>query len=217
MKSVGLILSGIGYEDGTSVWDVAYALRAMERFSLKPVPLVPRESVEKKIPGSRRKRAPIRDFIAEAKLMVRGEVYYLDEYDHRKLDAVLIPGGRGAIKVLTSIQVDGTEALALPELRDCVASVYARKKILAGFGYGGVVIAFLLRTVANPILTIGDDVEMIELVKKLGGDVIKVQPHEVIWDEENRILTTPGTNPKLSLYKASLGIERLLEELAQMG
>ena len=215
MKSVGILIAGIGFEDGTSVWDVAYVLREMERRSIRPVPLVPRESVEKKIPGSRRKKAPIRDFAAEAKLMVRGDVFFMDEYEHRQLDAVLVPGGKGAVKVLSSIMVDGSEALVLPEVREIIAGAYARKKPLIGLGYGSALIAFVLRSVAKPIVTVGDDMEMAELLKKIGGDALKVQPHEVIYDEENNIFTTPGTSPRQSLYRASLGIERLIEEIAE--
>ncbi len=215
VKSAGIILAGVGFEDGTSVWDVAYLLRELERQSVKPVPLVPRQSVEKTIPGSRRKRAPDRDFAAEAKLMVRGAVYFLDQFDLKSLDMVVIPGGKGAIRVLTSVEIDGTEARILPEVKECVMSAFARKKPIVTIGYGGMVAAVALRAVANLILTVGDDAQMIELIKQFGGDALRVQAYEAIRDDENNVFSTPGTNPKASLYRASLGIERVIQEVAQ--
>ncbi|HHH80496.1 MAG TPA: hypothetical protein ENL24_00650, partial [candidate division Zixibacteria bacterium] len=85
MRVCGIIISGLGYEDGTSIWDVAYVLKELERCSAKPLPIVPRISVEKLIPGPRRKLAPERDFLAEAKLMVRGEVFYIDKVDAKEI------------------------------------------------------------------------------------------------------------------------------------
>ncbi|RKZ35091.1 hypothetical protein DRQ33_00575 [bacterium] len=216
MKNIGLIISGIGYEDGSSIWDIAYILRQLEIANAKPIPLVPRESVERKIPGLRRKQTPIRDFRQEGQLIVRGEVYYIDEFEHRELDALIIPGGKGPVSVLSSILRDGSEALVLPEIREFVAGIYARKKPLAGIGYGASLIAFILRASVNTIITVGDDTQMIEFLKRIGTDVIKVQPDEVVFDEENNILSTPGTNPNSSLYRASQGIEMLVKEVANI-
>ncbi|RKZ27403.1 hypothetical protein DRQ29_03620 [bacterium] len=214
MKTFGIIISGIGYEDGTSVWDVAYLLREIERSSVKPIPLVPRESVERRIPGSRRKNAPTRDFLSETKLMVRGDVFYIDEFDHKELNGLIIPGGKGPVKILSSMIRDGTEALVIPEVRDYVAGMYVRGKPLAGFGYGAALIAFILKASISSIVTIGNDAEIVELLKRAGCDVIKVQPHEVVFDDENKIFSTPGTSPQTSLFRASLGIEMLVKEMA---
>ncbi|MCD6595205.1 hypothetical protein J7L68_05985 [bacterium] len=213
MKTIGIIISGIGYSDGTSVWDISYLLREIERLSIKPIPLVPRESVERRIPGSRRKNTPVRNFIDETKLMVRGDVFYIDEFDHKELNGLIIPGGKGPIKVLSSMVRDGTEALVLPEIRDYVAGIYAREKPLGGIGYGAAIIAFILKASINSIITIGNDAQMTELLKRVGSDVVKVQPDEVIFDEENRIFSTAGTSPQTSLYRASLGIEMLVKEM----
>ncbi len=215
MKKVGIILSGLGYEDGTSVWDVAYSLREIERCNWKPIPLVPTESIERRIPGSRRRESPIRDFSAEVSVMVRGDVLHLQEADPKKLDAVLIPGGVGCITVLSSLKRDGTEAQVLAELRELLAGMFVREKPMGAMGYGAALLAFTLRARIQPIITVGDDAQIIELLKTVGSDVIKVQPHEVIFDEEHRIFSTQGTSPSSSLYRASLGIEVMISSMLQ--
>lgn len=213
MRVCGILISGIGYEDGTSIWDVAYVLKELERCSAKPLPIVPRISVEKLIPGPRRKLAPERDFLTEAKLMVRGEVFYIDKVDAKEIDVLIVPGGKGPIKILSSILKDGVEAMVLPEVRNFIGSVFAHKKPIATIGYGGVLVSFVLRTRISPIITIGDDAEMIEILKKIGADVVKVQPYEVIYDDNSGIFSTPGTSPLASLYRACLGIETMISEL----
>ena len=215
MKKIGLVISGIGFENGTSVWDVAYALEEIERCSGKPIPLVPRESIEKRIPGSRRKSSPERDFLKEAQHIVRGDVYYMNDVDPRDLDLLLIPGGEGCITVLSSLKRDGMDAQILPELRDLIIGMFVREKQIGTIGYGAALVAFVLRTKIQPIITVGDDAEMVELLKKMGSDIVKVQPHEVVFDPENHILSTPGTSPKSSLYRAALGIEVLITELLE--
>lgn len=210
MKKVGIVLSGLGYDNGTSIWDVAYALREIERCSAKALPFVPSESIERSIPGPRRKTSPMRNFADEVAEMVRGEVYRMEEADARELDAILIPGGMGCVTVLSSLKRDGTEAQVLPELRELLAGIFARKKIIAAIGYGAVLAAFILRTRIHPVITLGDDAQLTETIKTVGADVVKVQPHEVVFDEENKIMSTPGTSPKSSLYRASLGIEVMI-------
>jgi len=215
MKTIGLLISGIGFEEGTSVWDVAYILKEIERCNCKPLPMVPRESVERKISGPRRKNAPMRNFAVEADLLVRGNVFYIDEIDHKALDALIIPGGKGSITILSSILRDGTEAQVLPEVRELIAGIFATKKAIGTMGYSATLVTFVLRARIEPIVTVGDDAQMVELIKRMGADAVKVQAHEVIFDESNRIISTPGTSPKASLYRASLGIETLMNEILE--
>lgn len=212
---MGVVFSGLGFEEGSSIWDVVFLLRELERCSAKPMPLVPLESVERRIPGPRRKAAPVRDFVDEARKVFRGEVFRIGEVDARKLDALIIPGGLGCVKVLSSILRDGTEAQVLAELRDLVAGLFVREKPLGAMGYGAVLLAFILRAKVKPIITVGDDASMVEFVRSFGADVVKVQPTEVVVDEANRILTVQGISPRASLYRASLGIEAFVKELLQ--
>ena len=213
MKKFGIIISGLGYDDGSSVWDVCYILREIERYGAKVFPYVPRESVERNIPGIRRKSSPMRDFSKEASLLVRGDVFFIDDADPKELDALLFPGGKGNIKILSSILRDGTEAQVIPELRELVAGVYVREKFIGALGYGAALVAFILKSRIKPIITINDDAQIVEVIKSVGADVMKVQPHEVIFDEENKILTSPGTSPGSSLFRASLGIEVLIKRI----
>ncbi len=213
MEKIGLIISGLGYENGSSIWDVCYVLREIERYNAKVYPFVPKESIERSIPGSRRKDSPVRDFAVEASLMVRREIYYLADADPFGLDAIVVPGGKGVITVLSSIYRDGTEAQVLPAMRKLIAGMFAREKPIGALGYGAALTAFILKSRIQPIITINDDAQVSEIVKSLGADVMKVQPHEVVFDEENKILSTPGTSPQSSLYRASLGIEVLVQKI----
>ena len=125
----------------------------------------------------------------------------------------MFPGGKGNITILSSILRDGTEAQVIPELRELVAGVYVREKFIGALGYGAALVAFILKSRIKPIITINDDAQIVEVIKSVGADVMKVQPHEVIFDEENKILTSPGTSPGSSLFRASLGIEVLIKRI----
>ncbi len=213
MKTIGIIISGLGFDEGSSVWDVSYILREVERYSIKPIPLVPNESIERSIPGPRRKNAPMRDFAAEAAQMVRGDVMHFGEIDSTRLDGLIFAGGKGNVNVLCSLLRDESEAHVLPELKDLITSVFDRGMSIGACGYGAALVAFVLRGQCQPIVTVGDDAQMIELIKSIGADVIKVQPHEVIFDDETHIFSTPGTHPKSSLLKASFGIETMIQNM----
>jgi len=215
MKKVGIVLSGLGYDTGTSVWDVSYVLKEAERCAAKPIFFAPRESIERRIPGVRRKNSPLRNFADEAKAMVRDDVLFIEQADPRELDFLLIPGGAGCINVLTSLERDGTEAQVLSELRELIAGMYAREKTIAAIGYGAALVAFILRTRTNIIVAAMDDAQIVEILKKIGADPVKIQSHEVVSDEENHILSTPGTSPRGSLFRAALGIEVLIAEMLQ--
>ncbi len=215
MKKIGIILSGLGYEEGTSVWDVAYLLREMERCNAKPIPLVPDTCIEHRFPGARGKAAPQRNFLSEAKKMIRGDVFLIGDVDPAQFDGLLIPGGKGCITVLCSMLRDGSKAQILPEIRELIAGIYARKKTIGAIGYGSVLPVLALRATARLLIAGMNDAEIIGFLRRIGTDVVKSQLDEVVVDEENNLLSTPGTSPKGSFLRASMGIEILVRELTE--
>lgn len=217
MKKVGIILAGLGYDDGTSVWDVAYLLREFERCSVKPIPLVPEVCIERRFPGPRGKAALQRDFLNEARKMVRGDVFLLTDVNPAQFDGLIIPGGKGCITVLSSMLRDGSEAQILPEIRELIAGIYARKKPIGAIGYGTVLPVLALRATARLLVAGMNDAEIIGFIRRIGTDVVKAKLDEVVVDEENHLFSTHGTSPKGSLLRASMGIELLVREMTGHG
>lgn len=217
MKSIGVIISGIGFEEGTNIWDISYILREADRNNLYPIALVPIQSVEETMPAPRRRKATKRNFLEETKQIIRGEIKFIGEISPKDIDFVVIPGGKGAISVLSSIAEDGTDAVVLPDMRDLLAGMWVRGKPTSAMGHGILLLAFVLRHKAQPVVAIPDYPGAVDILRKIGADTIQAKPDEVIFDNENNIITTPGTSPcSSSLYKASLGIEKMIEELASM-
>jgi enhancing lycopene biosynthesis protein 2 len=210
---VGIILSGLGYEKGTQILEIPFIYREIERLGSAVVNLIPRESA----PAAGRGKTYIRrDIFEECAFFARGETIALEEADPKKLTALIIPGGRGALTVLSDIAESGAEARVLRSAQDLIVGMQLRAKPIGTLGYGGAILMIALkRSVDEPILTLGEDAALTAMLSFLGVAPVNVGPQEVIFDPVNRIFSAAGISLNGSIAKGADGVEKLTEAVVQ--
>lgn len=210
---IGILLSGLGFENGTEILELPFIYREIERRGAIPVCLIPTDLTPE--PG-RGKRYKPRDLFEELAPVIRGEALPIDRIEAKDLQAFIIPGGRGPIENLSNINSAGIDGKIVREVHNLIIGMHVRKKAIGTIGYGGaLVIVALKRTESEPIIAIGEDAMLAARLSNLGVTPVHVGPQEVLFDPANVIFSANGLTLDTSLMKASEGIERLLEAVIE--
>ncbi len=200
MRRIGVLLSGCGAFDGSDIQETVLLVLALSRHGMEAAFLAPeveqREVVDHAT-GDVLSGAPPRGVLAEAARVARGAVAPIGEVPATFLDALVIPGGMGAVKNLC---LPGADPLGFgavrPEVAALLDALLARKAPVAVLGLAH---ALLARHQGLP----------------LGPEPVWVPAGEVVVDEERRTLFSPGFMGTGSLEEVALGIDRLVEHLAR--
>ena len=129
-----------------------------------------------------------RNVLIESARIARGNVKDLADYKASDFDALVMPGGFGAAKNLSSFAVDGAECTVNEDLANAIAATTSASKVIGAMCIAPVILAKLL---PGASLTVGADGDAAKATEKMGA-THKVTTHaEVIVDESKRIITAP--------------------------
>src|SRR5438045_1024255 len=115
MSKVGVLLSGCGVEDGSEIYEAVLTLLALDKAGAQIVALAPdteQAQVINHYTGDevRIGEGSVRDVLAESARIVRGKIVSINEVSAHDIDALIIPGGYGAVKNLCTYATDGVNA-----------------------------------------------------------------------------------------------------------
>jgi enhancing lycopene biosynthesis protein 2 len=199
MRRVGVLLSGCGLHDGSDVHETVLLAVALERCGLRAVFLAPEGTqgdVVDHVTGTRDEEAAPREILRESARLARGSIEPLNERSHAALDALVIPGGAGAVRNLCQA---GSGPLGAGPLREDVAMLLdgltARQAPVAGIGLAAVVLA---RHRDRP----------------LDPTVLGRAASDLVEDPEAGTLWVPGFLGAGGAAHVAEGIDRLAEALA---
>ena len=208
MNKIALLLSGLGYEKGSSVFELPFVLRTLEKRGMIPQPSVPSKSF-----NEREHLLGAPDIQQELKILFSEKVYTYEELSPQALDGAIVFGGRGAMTVLSNYADKAENAQCNPEFTDFIRALRLRNKPIGSLGYGAIPIVLGLRKIAKPIITCGGDPQVQDVLEHLGAIVVNTTADNVVIDEQNRIYSSHGIIPSTSIYRASQGIEQVIDAL----
>ena len=155
---IAVILAGCGVYDGAEIHESVLTLLALDRAGAEIVclaPDVPQRHVVNHLTGQPA-QGETRNVLVEAARIARGAVSDVAKADPAAFDAVVIPGGFGAAKNLSSFAVDGEGCTVDPGVARLVSAVHAAGKPGGAMCIAPVILA-KLRGKEQPSLTIGTD------------------------------------------------------------
>jgi enhancing lycopene biosynthesis protein 2 len=192
-KRIGVVLSGCGGRDGSDVAEALLTLLVIERAGAEAIcaaPDVEQAAVVDHLTGKTTRGA--RNARVEA-ARIAGRVLPLGDLAAAGIDALVIPGGEGAVATLSDYadkhelcQVDQHLALVLR------AMLQGRRPM--GFvGLSAVLAARVLGPVAGVRVTLGSKgTPAAKHAAVMGADVRPCAAEDVIVDQKARVFTTPG-------------------------
>ncbi|XP_035266539.1 glutamine amidotransferase-like class 1 domain-containing protein 3, mitochondrial [Anguilla rostrata] len=196
MKSVAVVLAGCGVYDGTEVHEASAVLVHLSRAGAKVqmfAPNVDQMHVVNHIVGKPTEEK--RNVLQESARIARGDIMDLSKLDVSAYDALIIPGGFGVAKNLSTWATQGKDCSVQPEVEKAIKSFHK-----AGKPIGLCCIAPVLaaKTLPGCEITVGHDCKCEKwpyaqtacTMKEMGCKHVNKNVGESHVDVKNKLVTT---------------------------
>lgn len=152
-----------------------------------------------------------RNVLIEAARIARGAILPIAQASINDLDALIVPGGFGAAKNLSSFASLGSESVVDPDLKRLALEMHQAGKPL---GFMCIAPAMLPKIFAFPLrLTIGTDIDTAEVLEDMGAEHVPCPVDDIVVDEDNKVVTTPAYMLAQNIAEAAAGIEKLVSRV----
>lgn len=208
MKRFAVILAGCGVYDGSEIHETVCTLLAISRNkgSYKIfAPDINQYHVVNHLTGE--VTSEERNVLIEAARLGRGEITPLDQINLDHFDAIVLPGGFGVAKNLCSYAYEGENFRVLEEVKRVVKEAYQKKIPIGAMCISPVLIS---KIIAGATVTIGSDKATADDIEKSGAFHKITQKGEVIFDEKNKIYSTPCYMLESSIADIADGCDNLI-------
>jgi enhancing lycopene biosynthesis protein 2 len=216
-KRVGVVLSGCGFLDGAEIQEATLTLLYLDRAGAKVTAIAP--DVDQMHVVDHAKGEPAkgerRNVLAEASRITRGQITEISRVKGTDLDALILPGGYGAAKNLSTFAVDGKGLEVNPELERLVREMADARKPIGFICIAPVIGAKVLGS-RGVRLTIGNDPETAAAIQALGATHVNTPVDDIVVDEKNRVVSTPAYMLGPTISPVGRGIEKLVDKVLQM-
>lgn len=218
-KKIGVVLSGCGVHDGAEIHEAVLTLLAIDRAGAEAVCMAPdmdQMHVINHLTG-RESKGERRNVLVESARIARGKIKDIRTVKADDIDGLIFPGGFGAAKNLSDFAVKGEKCHVHPEVVRLVREFSAKKKPQAACCIAPAMVAKVFDgTSVHPTLTIGNDKDVSEKMRKMGSQHKDCVVDGVVLDKENKIVSTPAYMLAQSISEAAAGIEKAVKELVAM-
>jgi enhancing lycopene biosynthesis protein 2 len=214
-KTVGVILSGSGYLDGSEIQEAVLCLLALDREGAVVRMFAPEGRVAEIDHLKGEPTGQDRSLRAEAARIGRGKVDDLARAKGTDVDAWVLPGGYGAAKNLSDFASKGSSAQAHKEVARVVREAFSAQIPVGACCIAPAVLAAVAKTANVKLrLTIGDDADTAKALQAMGAIHVAAPVDGLVVDEEHKVATTPaymyGDAP---LAKVNDGIAKMIAQV----
>lgn len=216
MKHIAVILSGCGYLDGSEINEAVSCLIALSQTNTQYTVFAPNINYT---PINHKTNEPLaqtlRNTLEESARITRGQVSDLQTLEEKQFDALLFPGGYGAAIHLSNWAQKGAQSKVHPDVERVIRAFHESSKPIGAVCIAPTLVAKVLGS-HHVSLTIGNDKETAEEIKKTGAKHIDCPVDDFITDRLNKIITTPAYMYNTTPAEAFKGISAMVRELVEM-
>lgn len=214
-KKVAVILSGCGVYDGAEIHESVITLLRLDQRGANVqcfAPDIAQLHVINHLTGEQMPET--RNVLVESARIARGEIKDIREARVEDFDALIIPGGFGAAKNLSSFATEGAACTVQPEVLS-LAEAFAE----AGKPIGLMCISpAIAAKIYGPgvICTIGTDADTAAAVTKMGGTHQECEVSEIVEDKARKLVSTPAYMLAKSISEAASGINKMVDRVLEL-
>lgn len=210
-KKVAVILSGCGVFDGAEIYEATLVQLRLDEAGVQyqcMAPNVKQMHVLNHITGEEMQES--RNVLVEAARLCRGNIVDLAQAKADDYDAVIVPGGFGVAKNLSTFAVDGT-GMSVNE--DLVTFVQAMSKQGKPVGLVCIAPALAPKLFGEGVTcTLGSsEDDAAKAVVAMGANHEQCAVDEISIDEARKLVTTPAYMLAGRISEAAAGITKLVE------
>lgn len=215
---MAVILSGCGYLDGVEIRESVLALLALDSEGIEYDIFAP-DIEQCHVINHLTKttcEAESRNVLQEASRIARRKISALSELRPEQFDGLVLPGGFGAAKNLSTFAFNGSAGETNSEIELILKKFYATKKPIGAICISPALLSLTFGNI-KPKLTIGNHTETSEEIEKTGSIHLSCGVNECIVDTENLFITTPAyMEENTNLMDIFQGITKLVKAMQQL-
>ena len=213
-KKIAVILSGCGNKDGAEIHESVMSLWAIHKHGAEYqcfAPDIEQHHVLNFI--TNQEMAEKRNVLVESARIARGNIKDLKDYRVDDFDGLIIPGGLGVAKNLSTFAFEGADCTVNEDVVRAVRETAAQNKPIGALCIAPAIIAKILGDV---VVTIGQDSGTEATIVKMGASHEKTTHGEIVIDKEKKVVTTPCYMLDARVDQIGEGAEKLVMTLLEM-
>ena len=213
-KRFAVILSGCGNKDGAEIHESVMTLWAIHKHGAEYqcfAPDIDQHHVLNFITGQ--EMAEKRNVLVESARIARGNIKDLKDYNAADYDGLIMPGGLGVVKNLSTFAFDGPDCRVNGDVVKAVTDTAALKKPIGALCIAPAIIAKILVDVQ---VTIGQDPGTEAAIVKMGATHEKTTHAEIVIDKNHKVATTPCYMLDARVDQIGAGAENLVMAILEM-
>jgi len=213
-KSIAVILSGCGNRDGSEIHEATLTLWAIHKNGADYqcyAPNITQHHVLNHITGQ--EMTEQRNVLIESARIARGAIRDLSDFDAAAHDAIIIPGGLGAVKNLSSYASDGPDCSINTDVKKAIIAMVEDKKPIGALCIAPVILAKLLNQVR---VTVGQDPVTARNIETMGAHHTATLHGEIVVDVEHKVVSTPCYMLDSRVDQIGEGVDRLVQEVLKL-
>lgn len=211
MRKIAIIISGCGVYDPTEIHEATLSMLAIDQLGAKYeifAPNINQHHVINHINGEVLNET--RNVLVESARIARGSISDLKDFNSKNFDALLIPGGFGAAKNLSSYAFDGANMTVNKDVENAIKSMHSENKPIGALCIAPVLFAKIF---SNSNITIGNDATTASHIKEMGAKHTDCNAIGIVVDEKNKLISTPCYMLCKSISEVYEGALNLVKEL----
>lgn len=215
MTKFAIVLAGCGQHDGSETHEVILTLLSMDQANVAWdafAPDIKQSRVINHVTDSV-KPDEERSVLEESARLVRGKIKPISEANLADYDAIIFPGGFGAVTTLCDWYTKKADFTINPEVKSFMDKAISLNKPM-----GFICIASMMITKLYPgaRFTIGNDASIGAEIKAMGCQAVECPADDVVIDEVHKVVSTPANMVAKTINEVYLGIKKLVETLVGM-
>ena len=213
-KNFAVILSGCGHRDGVEIHEATLTLWAIHKNGAEfqcYAPDIKQHHVLNHITGQEMEEE--RNVLIESARVARGKITALSAFSADAADGLVLPGGFGAAKNLSSYAFDGPECTVNSDVTKAIKAMHAAGKPIGALCIAPVILAKVLGDVT---LTIGQDRATADNLAAMGARHVPTQQGEIAIDRQRKIVTTPCYMLNSRVDQIADGADHLVRAMLEM-
>ena len=213
-KKFAVILSGCGNKDGAEIHESVMTLWAIHKHGAEYqcfAPDIDQHHVLNFI--TNQEMAEKRNVLVESARIARGAIMDLKAYKVNDFDGLVMPGGLGVAKNLSSFAFEGADCTVNEDVVRAVKETAAQNKPIGALCIAPAIIAKIL---GNVEVTIGQDPGTEAAIIKMGASHQQTTHGEIVVDRQHKIVTTPCYMLDARVDQIGEGAENLVIALLEM-
>jgi len=223
MKKIGILLSGCGVYDGSEIQETVLAMLAIQEVGAEYFCI----SIDKNqhhvinhLNGT--EMAETRNMMIESARIARGNVKNINEVEIRDFDALVIPGGFGNAKNLSSWAFDGPRGTILPEVKLLIVNCINAGRPIAALCVSPILIAKAMEDSGFQVeLTLGNSADSSPYnindfhasLKATGAKTFEKNIEGIQIDEKLKIVSAPCYMIEANILEIRNNIKQAIEAL----